>query len=757
MRLRHYHALRLLAMLSVLLSLLLLPSSYAATPRAVYLISDGQFVNGPNVGQFDLHSTLKTQFPEWEAYYDEINAAQGFYSINPRLLLTMLDFIGYDNVEKDNDTTITHHIEELSKMMSQAFYDDYYAEFGLQNKPAVRTLVLGDDTSIQLDAETYNPGTYAVLMALAPWINNTQWQTIHHTAPNPVTEHYRSLFPTSDPYDGSNILDPRIVPPNGFFKFPFPRGDTWRMTGGPHGWNGGTTTPYSSLDFQPTGHANCAPFVITDRWITSAQAGTVTHAQDYQVTIAHSGGWETSYYHVANIQVSVNTAIAMDTPLGNPSCYGEATGVHGHMALKLKGAYQPIHDTTLEGWRVVSHNVPYQGHLERDGQIIAINEGVTSTILPTVINGYVDEPAHGSGQSLTTRIRGWAKADEQTISRVEVWINGAYFRDAIYGDSRPDVGGAYGWHFDWDTRDFPNQTYTIQVLARTATGITQWLKTPNGHSDQFELLVWNPPHPCLRRLFRYTHTQTYRHFYTQDWSALGAGTSLWHYDGLLGYAPATTSCHTSNVGRWYRLFRASTPEHFYTMDSNERQAAESQGFVTEPEDIYLGRGADSAAFTKPVYRFNHPQRQDHFYTSDAGERGSAEASGYVYEGIAGYAFDLVNRNPNKPTLQTPSAGATLTSRTINLTWQDAGDPDNYPRSTRDYAGKIRQVNTTWQQTLSWTANTAWSVTVPQNGSYCWTIQSGDGWAASDWATERCFQVTAPTPTLWRVFIPISRK
>lgn len=92
-----------------------------------------------------------------------------------------------------------------------------------------------------------------------------------------------------------------------------------------------------------------------------------------------------------------------------------------------------------------------------------------------------------------------------------------------------------------------------------------------------------------------------------------------------------------------------------------------------------------------------------------------------------------NRPPNTPKPISPADGSYVNSRTLALQWQDAGDPDNGPRTYRDYYAEIWKPDSSWQQTLSWTTATNWSVVVPSDGTYQWRVRAGDGAAGSTWS------------------------
>lgn len=124
----------------------------------------------------------------------------------------------------------------------------------------------------------------------------------------------------------------------------------------------------------------------------------------------------------------------------------------------------------------------------------------------------------------------------------------------------------------------------------------------------------------------------------------------------------------------------------------------------------------------------------------------SEASAWSSE----YRF-VSNQPPNPPVNLRPVHGSQTGASTVTLSWQDAGDPDNGPRTSRDYYLEIWQVGGSWSAAPGWRFETSWSVNLPGTGTYAWRVKSGDGIAASAWSAEHRFVVDAPAaPSSLRV-------
>lgn len=137
---------------------------------------------------------------------------------------------------------------------------------------------------------------------------------------------------------------------------------TWRLTGGPHSDDGRRSSPWSSIDL-----AGPKPGVSAK--VRAAGAGIVVRPCANLVQIRHSGGWTTSYYHLAYIGVRAGQSVARGTFLGYTStsarCGGQATGPHVHFTLLRYGSPVAIHGRTLGGWTVREGSGQYYGCMVR--------------------------------------------------------------------------------------------------------------------------------------------------------------------------------------------------------------------------------------------------------------------------------------------------------------------------------------------------------------------------------------------------------
>jgi LasA protease len=147
-------------------------------------------------------------------------------------------------------------------------------------------------------------------------------------------------------------------------SLPWAKGQTWRLTGGPHNFNGGKSRPWSSLDF-----AGPEPGVSVK--VRAARGGIVVRPCRNLVQVRHGDGWTTSYYHLKNIAVKAGQSVKRGQVLGYTSnasgCGGSSTGPHVHFSLLKSGSYVNIRGHTIGGWTVKEGSKPYEGCMVKNG------------------------------------------------------------------------------------------------------------------------------------------------------------------------------------------------------------------------------------------------------------------------------------------------------------------------------------------------------------------------------------------------------
>ncbi len=309
-------------------------------------------------------------------------AFQGeLWGVSPRVLLSLLELksrlltVSYprkgvlEQAMGNHEATQQGFAAQLAwaaEELSLGFYDRYYQE----NKTQV---VLSNGKVIEIAPEI-NAGTYALLRFLALGTDEKQWQTwVSQNAESFYTT-YTQLFGSIELPEQSTLTPTAITAPDNM-RLPWGNSETWYYTGGPHdGAGGGQTIPYSCVDYAPGGGTGCR---WVNQFVRAVKGGTIVYANCNLVRVDHGGGWSTSYFHLEDIQVSLNQTVAAGAPLGRPGCgtgaacgwSGRATGSHVHFGVRLSNIHQPIDGMVFGGWTVRkdSQNRAYYGTMVKDG------------------------------------------------------------------------------------------------------------------------------------------------------------------------------------------------------------------------------------------------------------------------------------------------------------------------------------------------------------------------------------------------------
>jgi murein DD-endopeptidase MepM/ murein hydrolase activator NlpD len=197
--------------------------------------------------------------------------------------------------------------------------------------------------------------------------------------PTGLSQTYWTLFGNpwaeAEPFIDVSLQQPPLA-------LPFPAGEVWAYTGGPHtGWGKGD--PYAGIDFAPgTADTGCYP---TEKYATAIADGVVVRVQPGVVVLDLNGdgdertGWVILYLHVATEgRVPLGAVLKTGDRVGHPSCEGgTSTGTHIHIARKYNGEWIPADGAipfNLEGW--IAHNgaAPYLGTLTRENRTITASE-----------------------------------------------------------------------------------------------------------------------------------------------------------------------------------------------------------------------------------------------------------------------------------------------------------------------------------------------------------------------------------------------
>ena len=408
------------------------------------LLSNGQFVWGPNVGDFEVEQFLREQGSPLAPFANIVDSWARYYSINPKVLLTLLE-VRYGLITNPPDeispSEVSTVVEEIGLQAYEAFYEHLYTWGDMKSSgktldlpsPSIQ-LADGYELEIQGDVTSASFAITGVLGATTDLVSLTR--LVASAEPGGFSEIFGAMFPETDPLDTANDIVPDSLPPDDLFQFPFPLGDSWYFNG-PHNWNGGGGYPFSSMDFH-TGWGTGPPYPL--HYAVSAAPGSgyvFTPNPEFSdlpcwVKVDHADNWTTYYYHLQNVRPPGNIgAMGLNDPMGSiaeETCNGGyAYGAHLHFTLLFNGAFVSLEGVKLSGWtiHVGPHDEPYSsGYIERDGQQL--------NPVSLVENDYLDY--YGDGTDYSLRFFGNSPGD---LDRVKIRID---HPDTDYTGPPADMG-----------------------------------------------------------------------------------------------------------------------------------------------------------------------------------------------------------------------------------------------------------------------------------------------------------------------------
>jgi LasA protease len=353
------------------------------------ILPDNLFVNGPSAAGFDTEAFVAAQ-PGWLKDYNAyagganrtgaqiVDYVAVNYSLSPRLLLALLEF----------QTGALSRPQAPDSQYPLGHRDYNYAGLYLQLVWAANTLNNGyygwrtgrltsfthPDTRLERPDPWQNAASVAMQYYYSRLYSGEAYA--RSVGPTGFSQTYWSLF--GDPWAG---YDPAFMPVSlqqPALALPFPAGETWAYTGGPHtGWGRGD--PFAAIDFAPaTAQSGCYP---TEKYATALADGVVVRVQPGVVVLDLNGdgdertGWVILYLHIATDgRATLGSVLKTGDQIGHPSCEGgTSTGTHVHIARKYNGEWIAADSAipfNLEGW--ITHNgaAGYAGTLRRENRIL---------------------------------------------------------------------------------------------------------------------------------------------------------------------------------------------------------------------------------------------------------------------------------------------------------------------------------------------------------------------------------------------------
>lgn len=369
------------------------------------ILPDHAFVYSPTSAGFNTAAFVDAQ-PGWLKNY-RVYAGNNWrsgaemveyvalnYSINPRLLLAILEYQG---------GALTQAQPPVRKNLlgfKRAYWESPY----LQLVIAANTLNNGyygwrsgqvvefEDTSgtLILPDPWQNAASAAMQYYFAKVFSGEKYRLA--TSPDGLIQTYKQYF--GDPWQDSITLIPgSLAQPE--MRLPFPADQVWSFTGGPHtGW--GTGAPLAALDFAPPSDKSGCFVPKEDNFATAMADGLIVRSDVEGIVLdldkdgnEHTG-WVIFYLHLASKgRAPLGMEVKTGDFIGYPSCEGgRATGSHVHIARKYNGEWiladSPI-PFTLSGWTAHNGNREYLGTLTKGGALVSACECGDAY---TAISGY---------------------------------------------------------------------------------------------------------------------------------------------------------------------------------------------------------------------------------------------------------------------------------------------------------------------------------------------------------------------------------
>ncbi len=364
-----------------------------------WIIPDSELINGPTTAGFDVRAFVSAYPGYLKSFSQEVEGQprDGIelieliahrYSVNPRLLLALLEWKGgwltnseipeYEQIypfgfEMWWARGFYKQMEWVANYLNTGFYScDERGYCGAWFRDGARAT----------RPEGLNSGSAGVSHFLARMVQQPEWDALR--APDgEFMQTYRRLFgdPWQRAYDGPLVPDELTQPA---MQLPWAAGETWWYTGAPHGgWGPGSA--WGGIDFGPgdvpgtSDRRQTGCFDATEYWVRAAVPGLVAVSDYGEVMQDLDGdgdvrtGWVMIYNHIAaQDRVEQGRWLRVGDAVGHPSCEGGwASGTHLHLARRYNGVWMSAIGPdsvpfTVSGWQPHTSGVEYQGTLTHD-------------------------------------------------------------------------------------------------------------------------------------------------------------------------------------------------------------------------------------------------------------------------------------------------------------------------------------------------------------------------------------------------------
>ena len=358
------------------------------------IIPDSELVNGPAAAGFDVAAFVKQKAGYLSQYTGDMDGetlsgaaivalVAENYSVNPRLLLALIEFrSGWVTQANSDSKTIDYPLAYMDSNRKGLYKQIAFAAdnlnrgYYLWRVDGLSNLILADDSVVPV-AATLNAGTVGVQYLLSLLYNRADW--VQAVTDQGLFATYEALFGYPFDYAVDPVLPAGLAQPP--MQLPFEMGAVWSFTGGPHGgWGEGSA--WAAIDFAPPGDAmGCFD---SDAWVVAVADGKIVRSdhgavvEDFDGDGIEGTGWTLLYMHIATQdRIKLGTQVKSGDRIGHPSCEGGVSnGTHTHLARRYNGEWIPADGTlpfNLDGWISSGTGVEYDGFLTRNGQKVEAN------------------------------------------------------------------------------------------------------------------------------------------------------------------------------------------------------------------------------------------------------------------------------------------------------------------------------------------------------------------------------------------------
>jgi len=376
--------------LSVGQVLIIPPPTPGAPGPKFKIIPDSELVYGPYSADFDLAEFIDNQQGYLSTYQEEVDdeimsateiieLASRNYSVNPRLLLALIEFQSGWVTQPESQVNSSYAIgledparPSLYRQLTWAA-DNLNRGFYRWRVNALGSFRTTNGLYIPASSEI-NAGTAGVQFLLAQLLDDSAWRVA--VSEQGVYSSFQTLF--GSPFDWAiePLIPPDLAQPT--MQLPFKDGVAWTFTGGPHGgYDNGSA--WAAIDFAPPKEKlGC---VQSNEWVVAMADGVIVRSENGIVVQDLDGdgnegtGWSILYMHIeTRKRVLLDTYVRAGERIGHPSCEGGySTGTHVHLARRYNGEWIGADQSipfVLDGWVSGGEGILYEGTLTKGNKVV---------------------------------------------------------------------------------------------------------------------------------------------------------------------------------------------------------------------------------------------------------------------------------------------------------------------------------------------------------------------------------------------------